>query len=246
MDLARLNALPRPLEPCIFCGSVADAADRGVPDWALGHLDSPLRCVCEICRDGWMARLEQAAMPVLAPLLSDLPVTLTQDQAGTLTAWAVKIAMVLERLHGDPSSPFYTLDERSALKTEWAIPLWTGVWLSRYIGQESVCVGHPLESAGVARCTGYLTTLAYRHVALQVLSLRGGVGHDRPVILRARAGAWARSTLRIWPPRPHLQWPPPSSIVGENGLRTFAARWSVGQPPRYQRMPRMSLMRRAR
>jgi len=231
------------IERCLFCGSTADGRDRGIPAWTVDHVISSRRCVCETCNGGWMSRLEQAALPLVEPLMRDLPVTLTQDQAATLAAWGVKIAMVLERLTPDATSSFYTDEERAALRQTWTIPSWTGVWLSRYIGQEAIAVGHTVETAGNGRCTGYLTTLANRHVAMQVLSVRGHDGHARPMILRAHAGAWARSTIRIWPTRPHIQWPPPSSIVGVTGLRTFAARWSVGQPPRYHRMPAVAHMR---
>jgi hypothetical protein len=57
-----------------------------------------LRFVCARCNNGWMSDLENRMKPVFDLLLGNVPVTIDQSAQTTVSAWAVKNAMVFEAL----------------------------------------------------------------------------------------------------------------------------------------------------
>jgi len=111
---------------CVFCGGTPVNREHVFPRWmsrALrnrgakqfilgmkgvtyrsGEINLTVRQFCESCNSGWMAALERATQPILAPMLlnTDLQVLSEEDQA-TLATWAYKTALVL-MAHEHPGS----------------------------------------------------------------------------------------------------------------------------------------------
>lgn len=109
---------------CAFCGGKGLSKEHVVPRWALDLLridepvsltrhsvrqdarrdgwmmakpDMTVRKVCKTCNNGWMARLEGEAGPVLRPMVSSpQKMTIRKADSPLLTAWMTKTALAVE------------------------------------------------------------------------------------------------------------------------------------------------------
>jgi hypothetical protein len=60
-------------------------------------LDWKVRCVCESnCNNGWMRRLEDAAEPIIAPLITGCRMRLNQSQQEIAATWSIMKTIVAE------------------------------------------------------------------------------------------------------------------------------------------------------
>jgi hypothetical protein len=76
---------------------------------------------------------------------------------------------------------------------------------------------------------GVSITMAFAHVALQVLKIRVPeiVGPHTKVSTNVRRGPWDQLTVQVWPPCPTVNWPPPMGLNAEMGLDVLAERFNT-------------------
>jgi hypothetical protein len=108
---------------CVFCGRSPTTKEHVWPDWSSPFLaaEGPLphfqqvvqehrpgidrswrqlaysmttRAVCAGCNNGWMARLEERAKPLLEPMLRGFGKVLHREGQRTLATWALKTSMI--------------------------------------------------------------------------------------------------------------------------------------------------------
>jgi hypothetical protein len=146
---------------CLFCPNRADSKEHLWPDWILKSLkhrvpirqnigklpaeefSGPLviKCVCGKCNSGWMSQLEGRAKPIIGPLMHDLSFTLDSAQQETVSAWAVKIAMVLEATKRRTRTACYTKHECEQLRVHSSMPTRSLGWLGRFSGSGLLATG---------------------------------------------------------------------------------------------------------
>jgi hypothetical protein len=108
---------------CVFCDQQPDkwSEEHAIPQWLLDQMEITAQDqtfhsggqvtkqrifatrrlvegrVCALCNNGWMSELENAAKPVLIPLIEQKRAIweLTADEAIVIAKWAVKSAYVL-------------------------------------------------------------------------------------------------------------------------------------------------------
>jgi hypothetical protein len=183
-----------------------------------------------------MSDLESRAKEVIEPLLDDGRQIVAADQQRTLATWAIKSAMVQEALRRE--QPWvYTPEERSQLRQASLHPPGTKVWIAKCINLPGPCCAasdlfsKAPPSADQER--GYVTTMAFGSLAVQVLSFRLPyvIPESVDITTDVRPGPWRSTAAQIWPSLwPQVPWPPPIGLLGEEGFEVFCARWNPLQP----------------
>jgi hypothetical protein len=110
-----------------------------------------IRVVCRTCKNGWMSALENAAKPILTPLIATQPHTLTVDSIAVLSRWIALKIMISERNHPEIA---VTLPEdharfRSTLEIPPDFRIWiaqcgTGGWETGYIRHAATVSKSPI------------------------------------------------------------------------------------------------------
>jgi len=196
-----------------------------------GDMGVTVNAVCKAtCNEGWMSVIEETVKPFLAPMIRDgVATTLTPIQQATLTRWAVKTAMVFE-FTDRKSQPFYTFEERNAVRRGLLPMDSTIVESARRLGQPILSTAHarrmtfdvavdgrtfPLEAVS--------TTISAGQFVVQVFSVRSTVD----------VGIWVpwdseftSHVVRLWPPvedsRP--TWPAAETLDDDATLERFITR----------------------
>jgi hypothetical protein len=143
----------------------------------------------------------------------------------------MKTVMVFEAVRVPQSDWFYTDAQRANLRTERTIPRRTAVWLAATVNADGFYANATDMSTSpdysMQATRGYVTTLAFGCVALQVLSIHLGddVAADTRVTTDLAPGPWERCTLSVWPASASLAWPPALGLQGEGGLEVFHKRF---------------------
>ena len=241
------------MRQCLFCPADADSledawprwitdqfkgtgpsevrAERGgtkLKSWSVLQPELTIRCVCQACNIGWMSQLEGDVKPFLQPLLTGESCAVDAIGQTVIALWAVKTAMVLEAL--DPiEKRTYVQQQRERLRLRETIPWRTSIWLAAsadpawFMSTKNRHMGAAEGAAGVS------ITMAFAHVALQVLTIRvpETVGPITHVTTDVRRGPLDQLTVQVWPPRATVNWPPPMGLNGEMGLDAFAERFSA-------------------
>jgi hypothetical protein len=235
----------RRVKRCIFCHGKADSKEHAWSEWAVKRLAHPggtygefdgaiyrdprqkhlkVKCVCEGCNEGWMKRLEDAIIPTVGTMMNDEPTTLDIAQQWAIARWAVKCSMVFEYINiTEPI--FYTDAERENLRLSGAIPAQTFVVIARGIGIDYFFTwGNELTSAAL-NLYGQVTTIAYRRLLVQVVSVRTDQPQGAKLILKGDLKRWGDSTVRIWPTQEIARWPNGSTIASAPEMEAF--HWRV-------------------
>lgn len=113
---------------CIFCGGTPLTREHFWPNWLRRELDisqaipfrieqeylgvetrdvrfqappfdQQVRAVCAVCNNGWMAAIEEAAKPILLPLVQAEGRRLHRAQQRALATWVVLKACVFDEVH---------------------------------------------------------------------------------------------------------------------------------------------------
>jgi hypothetical protein len=157
---------------CVFCGGTSSLTREHVlPNWLsqIGldltpsvHHSGPLnhvprqwsskpftttvKMVCVTCNGGWLSALENAARPVLAPLIRGGSRRLPDDDQALVAAWTCKTALVSQLLsseearrggQGLPSSEYVALYEQRELME----PLpFSQYWIGSYAGDRGASI----------------------------------------------------------------------------------------------------------
>jgi hypothetical protein len=190
-----------------------------------------VRFICEQCNNGWMSQIEGRVKPIIQVLLSKKSTVINSEQQSNLSTWSVKNAMVFEPLRRKYPG-FYKSEERSSLKQNLSPPSQTYVWIALctefngFYSSAHDLVGH---ASGVTESViGYVTTMSFGPLALQVLSLRLPETHPKDISteIESKPGPWEKVTIPIWLIKLSQQpWHPSIGLVSEIGLETLSQRW---------------------
>ncbi len=173
---------------------------------------------CEQClrrlQQRRMADLEREVEPLLTSSIRDgAPLTLTADQQGAVARWALKTVMVCEFTGENP--PFYTVDERHALRTSTkpASNL-TRIWLAHYTGSHmshsygvSLTFMLAMADGSVIPVNAHCATVSVGRFAFQTVTIRPSQ-RIRGVLGFPMRDAWDARTTQLWPTGDSFRWPP--------------------------------------
>jgi hypothetical protein len=178
-----------------------------------------------------MSQLESQAKHFLQPLLIGERCSLDISGQTTIAVWSLKTSMVLEALD-QQSQRAYTQQERKQLRTLYAIPWRTSVWLASSVNPSIFlsCKNRHLNADVEKGISGVSITMAFAHLVLQVLTIRvpQDVGPTTQVTTNVRKGPWDQATIQIWPAKPvQTEWPPPLGLNSEADLDVLADRFSA-------------------
>jgi hypothetical protein len=209
-------------------------AERGrakLPPWRQADAGVLVKHVCAPCNNGWMSRLESLAKPTVEMLLDEPACALDVAAQSGLAAWATKSAMVFEAVRLPEKEWFYSAEDRAAMKRSHDIPSRTNVWLGPILDLNGFfAAASDMSEAPPAvahQVRGYVTTMAFGSVALQVATLRGPhVPANVALTTSVRKGPWDSCTLRIWPSTEPVSWPPTQALNGEAGFEALRSRFA--------------------
>ena len=249
-----------PPRQCMFCSAPASSKEDVLPRWLVELIPTPhgvhveaergrhftkrwkaakheltVRHVCKDCSNGWMSRLEGRTKPIIRGLFDDTLAELTPDVRQTLGQWSVKTTMVLEALRSG-ANWFYRPDERMQMRADLSVPLRTRAWLAKCINLPGTyCASSDLAATpdhDPQEATGYVTTIAFRGLVLQVVTGRAP-SHVPPttvVTTEVLPGPWDHTTVSLWPPSGVSKpWPPRLGLDGEAGLGALIDRWKLSR-----------------
>jgi hypothetical protein len=127
---------------------------------------------------------------------------------------------------------FYTPTERQAFKESLQMPSRTSVWAAKCVENHgAICMATNLSGIAIepmAQATGYVTTMGFGTLVLQVLSVRlsESVPPSAKIFLNPKPGPWEEVTLRLWPAQQiSADWPRSIGLSGEAGIQAFNDRW---------------------
>jgi hypothetical protein len=161
------------------------------------------KAICFGCNGGWMSLLEQAAKPLLIPLVLGENSVIPHEDARIIAAWATKIAIVSE--YRDIGTPTVQSDARIFLMDRVTPPPNTTVWLARHpVGQNNglrqqplywpgaPLVLPPLERPHEVMNTNF-TDIVAGHLELMVMT------SSNPHVADYRIEGFADRVMKIWP-----------------------------------------------
>jgi hypothetical protein len=244
---------------CLFCDSKADSREHIIPRWVLEELEwgrgpfaisfesktpvklvSPERkakVVCKQCNEGWMHQLEDAAKPILSPLMCDISIPLDLLQQYTIVKWAVKTAMVHDG--AARNRPIhYEREMCSSFRLRSAIPPRTTVWIARCGSPYAIAgmvtdLAHMVDNNVRVGARSCIMTITIGYLAVQVLTVVPIPEYrNAPITFHPKVGPWDRTLVRLWPAADRtLTWPPPTTFVisGDNSIYELFDRWRIGQ-----------------
>jgi hypothetical protein len=70
-------------------------------------VDAEVKRVCKMCNEGWMASIENAAKPILLPVLfgERAAVSLSPEEQTTVATWALKTALISDFFNKSAAFP---------------------------------------------------------------------------------------------------------------------------------------------
>ena len=222
-SLTREHVLPRWLEGVLpgagpFRIRHDDAVDpHRLREWLSPRLNAVARSVCGGCNSGWMAALEDAARPILAPLIKGEPSRLPESDLGTIAFWAAKTMFMVDLTLAVRAVPASAFAEIYRLQ---APPRTAAMLLSGYAGtRTSTYRGSHLELRGSKsgrEGNGYTTALQLGALAIQLIAHDMGT---RPA--EVDVGGAAPFLLPLRPVHGAQDWPPPALLRSDPDLTVW-------------------------
>jgi hypothetical protein len=176
-----------------------------------------VRVVCRECNNGWMSALQNAAKPILVPLLKGERAALFKKAQNTLAAWTAMFTMVAEFQSRTPRRVAIPAAHRRHLMDTRTVPSDWKIWVGCYERQSwpRVYVHNTLpvssESGSVHQTDDGLplpntqtTTFVVGKLYVHVLStaIRGGINRQR-ILMSSIAQLWPFKTSPVgWPRTP--------------------------------------------
>jgi hypothetical protein len=161
-----------------------------------------------------MSRLEQKAIPVLKPMISDTgEPPLSIPAQAVIALWSVKTAMTLE-LAKPGTDWFYSDADRHHLLQWHTPPADTTVWIGRYVNGYSLFGdGHKLSKskAGSLLGEGNSTCLVCGRLVIQIASVKSKSPVTASLTLVPQITSdlpWHDLLFQVWPTVEVLRWPP--------------------------------------
>ena len=185
--------------------------------------------VCIDCNNGWMSRLQQAAKPVLLPLIQGDPTRLSRQNQRLVARWATMSVMTSDFI--DPNKQAVPIEDRRQFSKTGEPPADTWkIWIGRFQRQEwrgywvhnSIPIGDNEEELGVTE-EGHphpntqTTTLVFGELYVHAFSCPYPE-IVRPVELSDRATS---VLTQIWPVQhENVTWP--SGMMSDRDADTMA------------------------
>jgi hypothetical protein len=200
--------------------------------WGANEIASlRLKKLCHTCNTGWMADLESAAEPLLAPVILGRPTTLNQDEQITIATWATKTVMVCEASMSDEQN--FPIEDRKIVMNENRPPGHLRVFAAALEGLITPArfgaVRLEVQQHGSHLGDLHLYTLQLNLLVLQVV--RQVPPAPVAVVMSAPDVAW-ESEVRVFPPvpaPPGFFWPPKKSF-DPDGLPRYMTRHNNPPP----------------
>lgn len=164
--------------------------------------------VCVKCNGGWMQDLEDAAKPILTPMIKGESIDLSPEMQQVVSAWAVKTACAAElpQTHPVIDSSYYIEIGRLQDRPPDGIKIWLAWYAGPNTGaidQRSYAVGQLIED-GLPR--DFLFTFRMGQFCCRVF---GAEASDEQEVLHLSLGDWPRAIVSIWPSDGEdKSWPP--------------------------------------
>jgi len=191
--------------------------------------------VCKRCNNGWMAKLEDAAKPVMSPLINGSRTILSPDNQVVIAKWLIKTAAMCDIL---AKHPYFQAEERQAIvsgmrpaNTWMFLACYRGPHIGELAARGRVYHADPNPSLDdqqkLLDPQGYALTILIKHLALQIVSVRSSerLPTGSRITMPAR---WADASIHI-PVNRDVIWPPPL-VFDKDGFEEFASRWGdLGQ-----------------
>lgn len=195
-----------PLSAHRVSSSVGSERNR---QWTAPSFTTKAKIVCDDCNHGWMSELENAAEPILTPMLQGKRLIL-DDEAQTIVArWLTKTAMMFQ--HTTPRRPIPERHFRY-LRDHLRPPPSSQVWLGARTAEDGGVISglqssrlRPLpEDQNGPVYNSYLVTIGIAAFIGQVF------GHDIPRFdfQWGHEGRFASAVEQIWPAVEPIKWPP--------------------------------------
>ena len=191
------------------------------------------RTVCKTCNGGWMSRLEYLARPILQPMMSGKPQTLSEEDQLILMRWLMKTAMMMEFVP-DAIPMFFQSEDRRGFFESFAVPDNTVMVLARLYTKtfDFRTRSHDIKGKylvdGLSDYRAFIITFAIGQAVMQVFSVgRVAVPHACLLSPLAPVGlpvCWKDVDFQIWPYRQTIHFPPRLAL-DDASFETFANRW---------------------
>jgi hypothetical protein len=159
------------------------------------------RNTCKPCNGGWMRHIEEAAIPIMQPLLAGTPCSLDTDYQRILATLLCLVSMRIERASNMKAIP---PEDRNWLMTCSEPPTHWKIWIAQYQGAPIIderytaiqIASSPDVPAGVEHCNTQVTTLVIGQLCAHLFSStvwRDFGGYDGAEL----ASIWPLSTSAI-------------------------------------------------
>lgn len=199
----------------------ADGSESAIDEWrATTPTDWISKAFCESCNGGWMARIDDAAKPVLTRLLDHhrltSPETLPPSDWDALALWAYKVSLVLQHVAGNVRSDpvvFHDLYRQRAVPSHVTVAV--GAVQFTYARNAYSFFSQQMPFAPDAVMP--TCSLLLRHVLIQVVSSASGrdLVSTPEMFLPLGDGARVLATSL----EPSQLWCPPKLVETEDQLR---------------------------
>jgi hypothetical protein len=193
--------------------------------------------VCHCCNTGWMCDLEGAAAPILKPMITGNPSTLSQAEQLTVATWATKTAMVIETATPTAQNDRFLRTQCEIVKQRGHPPGLLRIFAGGIEGvmppMGSWTSRSHVDVNGAPLCDLHIYTILVGTLILQIL---------RPDPPPPNYGALKTlaepnyGEIPIFPPVERFAWPP-KSIFNIDGLISYTTRgtaipkeWTVPVP----------------
>lgn len=161
------------------------------------------RAFCRECNTGWMADLEGAVKPLLAPMLSGQRRLVSREASRLLAFWVTKTILAFQSVESDVTK-FARPDDFTRLFEERAAPRNSQIWLAAVRDGDSLNYrAHTVRRNRTDRSEdGFGASLILGHVAFYFL-----LGFAEPIGLRLGASISAAFRELEHRPKADFSWP---------------------------------------
>jgi hypothetical protein len=199
-----------------------------------------IRAVCRSCNNGWMSALENAAKPILTPLIATQPHHLTTDDMRIVAQWIALKVMVGER--NRPEVSVTPLADRARFRLTLEVPPNFRIWIAR-CGAGGWETGYFRHAATIGKSP--IVTPQHRFKNIHSIAL--GIGDLFVFVLHTTVAGVLNSNpsqsdavIPLFPIDLACNWPPPRTLSADDAyaiahtlnreLRGPTVRWRPGFP----------------
>jgi len=208
--------------------------------WTMNDVTHKAKVVCKPCNNGWMSTIEDAARPILVPLiekpLGKRPLNIYAQSV--LANWAALHAMVFDRVR-NPDSSYFSVEERQAFanSSKMRKPIsHTHVWVALLPDMGGMGTRAGIHSRGSSDNEWRYSffNCVFSRIIIQVFHWSGFTTNwiksedsGKAIDLRKLDDPiWQFATIKVWPRKSPLKWPPKQSLT-HDGMNPFYNRFFI-------------------